>query len=206
MNEEQVDIVQLSKDFIQSQLDDLTGNDDPTPFQIVKSADGAMGIAMVHIPEDHAGRDVMADYLTAACCAHRAVETIFSSAVWSSVYENPADVQKELPGQRANRVELMILMHATQAGLETHTAALLRVDGAVRLSPWITGSEQGERLDGGRIPNALQRGLRLSREMPPELEEALGLAREILPLGRVVELFAEQLRGLRVRQESSWRN
>jgi hypothetical protein len=193
----ETDIVQLSKDFMASQVEELFGDEDPRAFQVVRADDDTLGIALVDIPVGPDDRDKMADYLTATCCVHRATEATFSSAAWSSVYSDVADAEKALPAQRPNRVEIIMLVHVTSAGVETHTAAVLRVDGRVRLSPWITDKALGEYANGGRIPEALKWGIKLVNDMPEELVVALGRAKEALPMGRVVEMFVRQIRGIR---------
>lgn len=184
-------IVEISKSLAADLVEDLTGNEDPTPFQILKDRNNTLSITLVHIPESSEDRDVMADFLTAACCVHRATEAAFLSAAWSSVYSSIADV-KERPAQRANRVEVVTLIHVTQRRVETHTAAILRVDGRVELSPWIADPENA--LSGaGRIPAALQWGIELAGRMPQDVIDALDAAMETMPCGRVIELFVKQI-------------
>lgn len=194
----ETDIVQMSKDLMAYLVEDLTGDEDPAAFQIVRNADGDLGMALVQIPEGSAGRDTMADMLTAACCVHRASETTFSSTAWSSVYSNVGDVSKVRPAQRPNRVEVITLVHVNQERVEVHTAAVLRVDGKVKLSPWIVDPDQ-PRSGGGRIPEALEWGIKLAGDMPEEMIEALEIARSSIPMGRVMELFVEHLGGVRER-------
>lgn len=184
------DIVQMSKDLVDSQLEDLAGDEDPTPFQVIKDSNDSLSIALVHIPEASDARDKMADFLTAACCVHRATEATFLSAAWSSMYSNVAEVGKVMPSQRPNRVEIVTLVHVTGQRVETHTAAILRVGGKVKLSPWISDPDFS---DSGRIPSALLLGIELAQEMPPEMIEALDEALQTLPMGRVVELFVNQI-------------
>lgn len=188
----ETDIVQMSKSLAASLVEDLTGQEDPTPFQIVKDANDALSIALVHIPEAPEDRDKMADFLTAACCVHRAIEATFLSAAWSSVYSSVADVDKERPAERPNRVEVVTLIHVTRKRVETHTAAILRVDGRVELSPWIADPENAF-TGAGRIPAALQWGIELAERMPQDVIDALDAARESLPTGRIVELFVKQI-------------
>jgi hypothetical protein len=186
----ETDIVQMSKDLVASQMEELAGDEDPTPFQVIKDSNNTLSIALVHIPEGPQARDKMADFLTAACCVHRATEATFLSAAWSSMYSNVADVGKVMPSQRPNRVEVVTLVHVKQQKVETHTAAILRVDGKVRLSPWLFDSDFS---DSGRIPSALLLGIALGEEMPPDMIEVLDDALQNLPIGRVMEMFVKQL-------------
>lgn len=188
MNE--TDIVQMSKGLVASQMEDLTGDEDPTAFQVIKDGNDTLSIALVQIPEASGARDKMADFLTAACCVHRAIEATFLSAAWSSMYSSAAEVGKVMPSQRPNRVEIVTLVHVKDQRVETHTSAILRVDGKVKLSPWIFDPAFS---DSGRIPSALLLGIEMAKEMPPEMIEALDTATETLPMGRVVELFVKQL-------------
>jgi hypothetical protein len=189
------DIVQLSKDFIAAQVSDLSGNEDPKAFQIVRSEDDILGVSLVDIPCSDDEKDLMADYLAAACCLHRAVESTFASSAWSSMYSNPIDASKIMPMERSNRVEIVMLVHVTSETIQTHTAAILRVNGEVRLSPWLVESDRY--CNSGRIPEALRMGIRLSKDMPQELVDALKQAREDLPPGRILELFVNQIRQVR---------
>ena len=197
MSDTETDIVQLSKDFLAAQVGELSGHEDPQAFQVVRSSDDVLGVSLVDIPGSDGDRDLMADYLAAACCVHRAVEVTFASAAWSSMYSNPLAADWKLPSQRDNRVEIVMLIHATSQRIETHTAAILRVDGTVRLSPWIIEDQQGSSINTGRIPEALKLGIGLTKEMPQEMVNALAEAREALPLGRIVELFVKQIRQVR---------
>lgn len=200
----ETDIVQMSKDLVASQMQDLTGNEDPTPFQVIKDSNDALSIALVHIPEGASDRDKMADFLTAACCVHRATEATFLSAAWSSMYSSIADVEQARPSERANRVEVATLVHVKGQRVETHTAAILRVGGKVQLSPWLADPAFS---DSGRIPGALLWGIELAKEMPQEMVEALDAAMETLPAGRVVEMFVKQLSEVRDRlRDSAERN
>lgn len=188
----EADIVAMSKSLVADLVDDLAGDEDPTPFQILKDENNTLSITLVHIPEGSEERDKMADFLTAACCVHRATEATFLSAAWSSVYSTVADVNKERPAERPNRVEVVTLVHATRKGVETHTAAILRVGGRVELSPWVADPENA--LSGaGRIPAALQWGIELVERMPQDVIEALDAAMETLPTGRIVEMFVRQI-------------
>lgn len=205
MNE--TDIVQMTKDFMAAQVDELAGNEDPQAVQMLKDDDDTLGIALVQIPASPTDRDKMADYLTAACCVHRATEATFSSAAWSSMYSNIADFDKVTPAQRPNRVEVVTLIHVTQERVETHTAAILRVDGKVKLSPWVADLPRGECADAGRIPDALRWGIKLVKEMPQDLIDALTHAKDVIPVGRVVELFVNQINEIREwHRESAERN
>ncbi len=186
----ETDIVQMSKDLVDSQMGDLTGNEDPMPFQVIRDSNDTLSIALVHIPEAPEARDRMADFLTAACCVHRATEATFLSAAWSSMYSSVADVERVMPSQRPNRVEVVTLVHVKGQRVETHTAAILRFDGKVQLSPWIADPAFS---DSGRIPSALLWGIELAKDMPQDMIEALTAAMETLPAGRVVELFVKQL-------------
>lgn len=193
----EIDIVQMTKDFMAAQVEELAGNEDPQAVQMLKDDDDTLGIALVQIPASPDDRDKMADYLTAACCVHRASEATFSSAAWSSMYSNINDFGKVTPAQRPNRVEVVTLIHVTRERIETHTAAILRVGGKVQLSPWLADSPYGECADAGRIPEALKWGIRLAKEMPQDLIEALTNARDAIPIGRVVELFVNQISEIR---------
>ena len=90
-----------------------------------------------------------------------------------------------------------MLVHVTSERTETHTAAILRVDGKVRLSPWIVEGQENSVYNTGRIPEALKLGIDLSIRMPEEILEALLRAKEALPLGRIVEMFVKQIREVR---------
>jgi hypothetical protein len=193
----ETDIVQMSKDFMAEQVRELAGDEDPQAFQVLRDENDTLGIALVQIPSNANDRDKMADYLTAACCVHRACEATFSSAAWSSLYSDITDMGKAMPAQRPNRVEVVTLIHVTAERVETHTAAILRVAGKVKLSPWLSDSIHGEQVDGGRIPEALRWGIKLAGEMPQDLIDALTNARDVLPLSRVVELFVNQISEIR---------
>jgi hypothetical protein len=188
------DIVQMSKDLVACQMEDLIGGEDPVPFQVVKDGNDDVSISLVHIPEAADGREKMADFLTAACCVHRATEATFLSAAWSSMYSNVNEVGRVMPSERPNRVEIVTLVHVKHQQVQTHTAAILRVDGKVQLSPWIFDPDFS---DSGRIPSALLLGISLAKEMPAEMVEALDTALETIPIGRVMELFVNQLHQVR---------
>ena len=196
MSDTETDIVQLSKDFLAAQVGELRGNEDPKAFQILRSGDNSLGISLVDIPQDGEEKDLMADYLAAACCVHRAVEVTFASAAWSAMYSSLAPRFK-LPSEKDNRIEIVMLVHATSQRVETHTAAILRTNGAVRLSPWIVEDQQGSVANTGRIPEALRMGINLTRQMPPDLVEALLQAKESFHPGQVIELFVKQIRQVR---------
>lgn len=196
----ETDIVEMSKELVAAQMEELAGDEDPTAFQVVKNSNNDLSITMVQIPESSDDRDRMADFLTASCCVHRATEATFLSAAWSSMYSNVADFDKAMPSQRPNRVEIATLVHVTREQVETHTAAILRVDGRVKLSPWIVDPESAF---SGRIPGALRRGIRLTNEMPQDVIDAIDAAMEVLPPGRVVEIFVKQLREMRRWQSAS---
>lgn len=201
------DIVQLSKDFVAAQIVDLHGSEDPQAFQVLKDGDDVLGISLVDIPRDDKDRDLMADYLAAACCVHRAVEATFASSAWSSMYSNPITALSKSPSERDNRVEIIMLVHVTPQRIETHTAAILRVDGKVSLSPWLKEDQYGSVYSAGRIPEALKLGIGLTERMPQEMINALTAAREVLPPGRIVEMFVKQIREVRDQaQESAKRN
>lgn len=196
----ETDIVKISKELVACQMEELAGDEDPTPFQVVKNCNDELGITLVEIPGGSGARDRMADFLTAACCVHRAVEVTFLSAAWSSLYSNVAEFGKVMPSERPNRVEIVTLVHVTQQIIETHTAAILRVDGRVQLSPWIVDPE---RPFSGRIPGALLWGIKLASEMPQDMIDALDAAREVIPVGRVVEMFVNQLQETRKQHSAS---
>jgi hypothetical protein len=202
MSDNENDIVQLSKDFLAAQVSELSGNEDPRAFQVLRSDDDILGISLVDIPRDEAEKDLMADYLAAACCVHRAVEATFASAAWSSMYSNPMEIGTKLPGQRGNRVEIIMLIHVTSKATQMHTAAILRVGGQVRLSPWLA-EPSSDVISTGRIPEALKMGIKLSDEMPEELVHALSQAKEGLPLGRIVEMVVNQIRDVREKVRSA---
>jgi hypothetical protein len=196
MSDTENDIVQLSKDFLAAQVSELYGNEDPKAFQMLRSGDDVLGMSLVDIPQGEDQKDLMADYLAASCCVHRAVEATFASAAWSSMYSNPLEAGWKLPGQRGNRVEIVMLVHVTSEAVRTHTAAILRVGGTVRLSPWL--NEPGLDVSNtGRIPEALRMGIKLSHEMPEELIQALDRAKGEVPLGRIVEMIVNQIRQVR---------
>lgn len=196
MSDTETDIVQLSKDFLAAQVGELRGNEDPKAFQILRSGDNSLGISLVDIPQEGEEKDLMADYLAAACCVHRAVEVTFASAAWSAMYSSLAPGFK-LPSEKDNRIEIVMLVHVTSQRVETHTAAILRANGTVRLSPWIVEDRQGSVANTGRIPEALRMGINLTRQMPPDLVEALLQARESFHPGQVIELFVKQIRQVR---------
>lgn len=196
MSDNETDIVQMSKDFLAVQVSELSGNEDPQAFQVVRSSDDILGISLVDIPRDDSDRDLMADYLAAACCVHRAVEVTFASSAWSSMCSDPSAAIAR-PSERGNRVEIAMLVHVTSERIETHTAAILRVNGEVRLSPWVIEGQQSGVYSAGRIPDALRLGIGLTKRMPEEMVEALVKAKEALPLGRIVELFVKQIREVR---------
>lgn len=201
---QETDIVKMSKDLVASQMGDLTGDEDPTAFQVIKDGNDTLSIALVQIPEASDARDKMADFLTAACCVHRATEATFLSAAWSSMYSSADEVGKVMPSQRPNRVEILTLVHVKDQQVETHTSAILRVDGRVKLSPWIYDSDFS---NSGRIPSALLLGIELAKEMPEEVIDAIDVAMETFPMGRVVELFVQQLDEMRDRiRKSAERN
>ena len=202
MSDTENDIVQMSKDFVAAQFDDLRGSEDPHAFQVLRSSDDVLGISLVDIPRSDSDRDLMADYLAAACCVHQAVEATFASSAWSSMYSNPLTAATKLPSERGNRVEIVMLVHVTSRRVEVHTAAILRVDGKVRLSPWMI-EEDSIGIGAGRIPDALRLGIGLSKEMPEEMVKALVEAREALPLGRIVEMFVNQIREVRDQARSA---
>lgn len=201
------DIVQLSKDFVAAQMDGLRGAEDPQAFQVLKDSDDVLGVSLVDIPRSDNDRDLMADYLAAACCVHQAVEATFASSAWSSMYSNPAIALSKAPSERDNRVEIVMLVHVTPRRVETHTAAILRVGDRVSLSPWLKEEQQGSIYSAGRIPEALKLGIGLTEKMPQEMVDALVAAREVLPPGRIVEMFVKQIREVRDQaQESAQRN
>ena len=207
MSHIETDIVQLSKDFLDAQVEDLRGSEDPQAFQVLRSIDDILGISLVDIPRDNSDKDLMADYLSAACCVHRAVEVTFASSAWSAMYSSPLTEGTKLPSERDNRIEIVMLVHVTSERIETHTAAILRVDGKVRLSPWIVEGQENSVYSTGRIPEALKLGINLSKRMPGEILEALARAKEALPLGRIVEMFVKQIREVRDQaQEAAKRN
>lgn len=199
MNDTENDIVQLSKDFIAAQVGELCGSEDPKAFQMLKSEDGVLGVTLVDIPESDDERDLMADYLAAACCIHRAVEATFASSAWSSMYSSPAQAGIK-PGQRDNRVEIVMLVHVTSQRIQAYTAAILRVNGTVRLSPWLAETAH---CDSGRIPEALRTGIRLSVGMPQDLVKALNDAKADMSTGQILELFVNQIREVREKARRS---
>lgn len=200
MSNTETDIVQLSKDFLAAQVSDLSGGEDPQAFQMLRASDDTLGISLVHIPAGEGDKDLMADYLTAACCVHRAIEATFATPAWSSMYSKPATVTEKPPSERDNRVEIVMLIHVTSQRIEAHTSAILRVDGRVHLSPWIV---EDQLCAAGRIPEALKLGIGLTDQMPQEMIEALTEARDAIPPGRLLELFVKQIREARDQARSA---
>jgi hypothetical protein len=178
-------LVDSARAYVEESVKDLEGEGDMRPFLMCRSADGEIVQTLMDMPPDPGDRNAVADLLSAIVASHRATEAVFGSCCWAVTrtdFANPV-----APSEDPDRVEAMMLFHATRDGGGGGQAEVIRENGRVRLGEWEMWART---YAGSRFGDAIRNGMRLGATLPPEAIEYIERNKEeaveavLLPMAR----------------------
>jgi hypothetical protein len=194
--------------FIEFSSLSLEGEQDFVPFVIVADDKGKeFFVAFPHMPAEAKAKDQIADMIMALCVIHGAVEVSFGSAAWSVEDKGDNDLP---PSKRPDRKEVAIISAADSAGVKVvRIASMVREGDKVGIGLWEQLSVAEAAVAAGRFAEALHMGIKLSKQMPPELRDFLreqieaGLLEEIL--SSTIDVINEARRTALTIEKGEWK-
>jgi len=186
-------LIDYTRRFIESEVEDLRGEKDFMPFMIYTTAKDEnvyVGLAAMGEPAE---RDGMASSATGMLAVYRATEAVFASCSWMANM-TPEERDTTMPSEHPNRREEAFILHVDPEGKDHfHSAAIHRIKGRVTLGAWRQDDEMiGV---GGRFARAIHLGIELGKELPPEMIAFIDAHIESEPQ-RLIEGFSTMLNQL----------
>jgi len=161
-------LLERARTYIAAAVGDLRGDNDFMPFMTYVAHDDTVGFAGLAAMGEQAERDGLADSMIGMLAVNRAREALFASCVWHVQAASREALGGKMPSECENRVEQVFVLHVDPDGNDHfHFANIHRIGGRVTLGLW--RHELAVKGAGGRFGEALHIGIRMGRDMPPEM-------------------------------------
>lgn len=187
------DLVEQAKKFVESKIEDLTGDEDFMPFMLLNCNIGHVYAGLL-MPQADSEKDKLADSMMALCATHRPSEVMFVSTTWMVQRKSKKELNLSKPvSEQPDRMEAVFMTHHTDGTdkATTYSAAVTRrVDGTVVLSEW--KHNPGTTVQG-RFGKAISTGMKIGEQIPPDFGDWLD---EEITAGRANDAADSVLRAL----------
>lgn len=181
---------------VENMVGELEGEADFLPMMIVKDRrDQILCIGLV-MPDESAGKDVVAGSMAAVCALYRAKEAAFTCVAWMVQREPGQPMPDKMPSQCEDRQEIVILTAVKADGTSAmFHAPMIRENNMCGVGLW---NDLGPEMNAsGRFVDAMQAGIAIGQNVPPDmavyLDEQIEAGREARLVAMMTQMYVQNI-------------